>query len=368
MYVYIRGSSYACQFNLRDSRGRLKRITHTLGKTSEITKTEAKRLGEKYRLQLIEDLNPTKKRNMSISALVNEYIHRSSGEYSLHTLTGYEILQKNYIDPTVGNVTLVSLDNIDLQNMISFMKRKGLSTKTMMNAKGLLTASVNYAVQNRYIDNAPLFHVRLPARHLPDIEIVTREQASLLFKYAKQYKIYLPLMTLFYTMMRTGEVCGLQFQDIDLDKGILHIKRNLVYKQKTLQIKLPKNNKVREILIPQGLLELLKKHIENTSHKPEDFLFSSERKGYLYPALFYRDYNRIVEKIKKDTGMQLPKSLHAIRHYMISELIASGVPVEVVSQMAGHTSIVITTRIYTHVKTFMQKPVIDMIDNIAKMD
>jgi len=326
MYIYIKGKSWVCQFSLKDTKGRLCRYHRSLGLVSDTTKTEAKRQAERIRLDIKDNLDPIKKSNISITELINEYINRSEVDYSLHTLAGYKTFLRNYIEPSIGDIPINSFGSMDIDILINYIKKKGLSVKTMTNTKGLLIASLAYAKRQRYIQEIPDTYIRLPVKPVSQIEILTREQAQLVFEYSKNFKSYLPLMTLFYTLARRGEVCGLQYQDIDLNKGILYIRRHLNYLNKTLQVKLPKNNKVREILMPGGLIGLLKEHIENTPHKPTDFLFARNR-GYLYPALLYRDYGRIITKIEKHTGTKIPTSLHAIRHYMISELIAAGIVV-----------------------------------------
>jgi len=175
-----------------------------------------------------------------------------------------------------------------------------------------------------------------------------------------------PLMVLFQTMMRCDELCGLKRADIDLDHNIIYTKRHLNYLNRQVQVKLPKNNELREIMMTDFIKQFLSNYLENKDLKDSDFLFFVSGKNFLLPTILNYDYRKIVKTIKQERNIVLPTSLHAIRHFVISQLIASGVPLEVVSQMAGHSSVNITSKIYTHIKIYTQKQAMNALNSFVK--
>ena len=228
--------------------------------------------------------------------------------------------------------------------MVNDMLEKGLSPRTVRLTKSILTGSLRYALKMEYIKSMPNTDVDIPVHIQREIEILTPEQADLVFQCATQSPGYVPLMVLFQTMMRRGELCGLKRGDIDFVNNVIYVNRHLNYIGGVIQEKLPKNNKQREILMSDFVKDLLIKHINSKKLKDSDWLFTTTYSNFLPPNALARYYRDVVEKIERETNIVLPTSLHAIRHFVISQLISNGVPIEVVSQMAGHTSIAITSR------------------------
>ena len=361
MYVYKRNDRWYCQFTvLNELKKRVKRTCFVC--STNKSKTEAKRLAEQVRLSYEINLNKIEPCNIPVSDVVLEFIERPEADYSITTLHSYRSYFKNHIAHNMYNLTISELKN--MQALINILLKKGLSPKTCRHIRGMLAATIRYAYNMGYIENLPHIDVRIPSKGQKNIHIMSRNQVKLFMAYVDKSKHKTALLTMFYTMARRGEVCGLQYGDIDFDKKILYISRALNKVDGIMQIKPPKNGKKREILMPEELIKILKEYTAMKKWNKEEFLFKSENLDYLSPNALYHALGLIARQIKEDTGEQIPTGLHSIRHLVISELIANGVPVELVSKTAGHSSVAITTQIYTHVKTYMQEPLKETLDKI----
>ncbi len=73
--------------------------------------------------------------------------------------------------------------------------------------------------------------------------------------------------------LRLGEVLGLCWDDVDLDKGTIHVKRTL-WRGKSYQPKTPHSRRI--IKLPVIALDSLKRHAEKYGHPSEEWLFPNK--------------------------------------------------------------------------------------------
>jgi integrase len=163
------------------------------------------------------------------------------------------------------------------------------------------------------------------------------------------------LFTALFVGLRSGELLGLHWSDVDLDGGVLFI-RHSVYKSSTdgYFLTQPKNStSVRALKLPTAVLEMLKRHRlwqseerENlgTAWSENDIIFPNETGGYLNGQFL----NIQLKKITKGHGFPPGLHLHSLRHSCASLLINQGVNATTVAQQLGHASANIMQSIYAH--------------------
>jgi integrase len=147
--------------------------------------------------------------------------------------------------------------------------------------------------------------------------------------------------------MRIGEVLGIKWEDIDLDKGTLMIKRT-IWRGRVLPTKT--NSSRRTIKLSRIALEALHRHkddVDRHSQKGiEDsgWVFPTAKGNPHYAANFYR--HNWKPKLKK-AGLP-PITFHQLRHGAASYLFSQRVPIPVVSKYLGHANPSITLSVYSH--------------------
>ena len=176
--------------------------------------------------------------------------------------------------------------------------------------------------------------------------------------------------TLLFTGMRGGELCGLQWQDIDFDKGIIYIRHTLVYvrtpgqprgksqgkaDRRHFELQSPKTEAgERYVVIPASLLGILKEHRTNcedlkekmgSDWNPDDMVFLT-----IYGNFYAEQYlNTKFKKFAKKIGLPEGLHIHSLRHTTASLLINSDVSPKLVAEQLGHASTSITQDIYSHI-------------------
>lgn len=137
--------------------------------------------------------------------------------------------------------------------------------------------------------------------------------------------------------LRLGEVVALQVQDVDLEGRTLHVQRQ----RQRDEVRAPKFGSERVVALPDALVALLRSHLVNVRH-PDGWLFVGERGPAQDNWAHYR-----FNKARKAAGCS-QVTVHSMRHFYASGLIAAGCDVVTVQRALGHASPSVTLNTYSH--------------------
>lgn len=188
-------------------------------------------------------------------------------------------------------------------------------------------------------------------------------------KYAYYYPLFVFILE---TALRVGEVCGLTWDDVDLEHGFVNITHQLQHnnvgkdacqyqiltpKSKSGVRNVPLSNAARDALMEQmkNQIEMDKKtEIEIDGYK--DFVFSNRQNKPFITQTIGRILNRIVDDynsdIKKFGGTIEPLPHihpHLLRHTSCSRMAEAGVDPRTLQDIMGHASMKMTMELYNHV-------------------
>lgn len=160
--------------------------------------------------------------------------------------------------------------------------------------------------------------------------------------------------TLALAGLRRGEVAGLQWQDVDLDKGQLRVRQQLVVVGHQVEVGEPKTQNSRRAvaLDPTTVAELRSWKAQQaaerlswgSAYQNTGYAFTAEDGSPLHPERITKTFLRLQAKV------DVPRiRLHELRHTSASLLLAAGVAMKTVSSRLGHSSISITADTYSHV-------------------
>ena len=167
------------------------------------------------------------------------------------------------------------------------------------------------------------------------------------------------------TGMRRGELAGLKWQDVDLERGELHVRRSLVRVPTKMGSGYmeaePKTEKSRRsILFPDFALEALKAHQERQQEikrqagslwQEHDYVFCTPLGEHIHPG---HDTLEEFKKLLNRAGLSDVR-FHDLRHGAATILLSMGVHPKVVQELLGHNQISMTMDTYSHVLPTMQK-------------
>ncbi|MBP3856662.1 MAG: site-specific integrase, partial [Ruminiclostridium sp.] len=162
-----------------------------------------------------------------------------------------------------------------------------------------------------------------------------------------------------YTGIRIGELCAMQWKDIDLEKRTLTVKKTIQRiqtpdntKRTKLVITEPKSqSSIRIIPIPECLAEKLGSYVGNE----DDYILSGTSKP-VEPRTMQNRFARILK------NANLPSlHFHSLRHAFATKCIALGFDVKTLSEILGHSSIELTLNRYVHSSMDRKKACMDKL-------
>lgn len=324
------------------------------------------------------------------------------------TIKNYQDIIKNHVKPTLGSYMIKSLTPAILQEFINTRFLNGASKNFLNNIKGLLSGSLKYAVYPcELIRDNPMQYVKLPkyehTKKDDSIKVITKKEfKKILDRFNPETSFYIPIIIGYYTGCRIGEVMGLTWNDIDLDKGIIDINKSIAKKDKLWYFGPTKNkSSIRRISIGETLIEILKKHkkfqIENRLKYGEYFIQQYEkeeidkasgkkiRKIYSLPIstdikvmdqvnmvctkesgemITSESFKYAARVIHYELGIQF--SFHSLRHTHATILIENGANIKDIQKRLGHSKLATTMDTYAHVTEKMKNDTVDIFEKAIK--
>jgi integrase len=270
------------------------------------------------------------------------------------TLERYRELADRQIAPHLGSLKLQKLRPEHIDQWHGTLLRTGLAPRTVGHAHRLLASVLKYAVENGTIARNAAATRKPPVVETVEIAILTANQISeIRAKLAKH--TLLPIVELaLATGMRRGELCGLQWGDVDLDRDTLRVERSVEETRAGLRLKPPKTKRGRRsISLGEGAITALRGHrlqqmqlrlaIGAGAIQPTTPVFSTIEGELLSPDNLSRDWCRV------RTAKKLPPvPFHALRHTHASMLIRAGVDILSISRRLGHSKAAMTLDVYGH--------------------
>jgi len=194
--------------------------------------------------------------------------------------------------------------------------------------------------------------IKPPRIEEKEVEVLEPDQLAALMAGLEGHPLHSIATLAVASGLRRGELCGLQWTDIDFDRGVLRVERSVEETRQGLRVKPPKTRRGRRnVGLPVETTAMLREHYKaqcelrlklGQGGKPV-LVFSDIEGNMLSPDNLSRDWRRVCNARK------LPRiSFHALRHCHASLLLAAGVPVLTVSRRLGHAKASQTLDIYAH--------------------
>ena len=257
---------------------------------------------------------------------------------SLKTLERYRELAEKQIVPHLGALKLQKLRPEHVEQWHGTLLKAGLAPRTVGHAHRLLARVLGYAVENGTLARNVAAIRKPPEVEERELEILTADQiAEVRTKLAGH--TLLPIVELaLATGMRRGELLGLQWGDVDLDRGTLRVERSVEETRAGLRLKPPKTKRGRRnISLGEGAVALLRGHkvkqlelrlaARARQDRPTTLVFSTVEGELLRPRNITKAWSRLAPG----------KSFHSLRHAHASMLIRAGVDILTISRRLGHS-------------------------------
>jgi integrase len=290
-----------------------------------ISKPECKTFGE-----VLAEYNSIKRRNLKPN-----------------TAQSYAEQTRRYVDPSIGYVPMSDITTQMLQRFFNDLEDKGLANGSLLKVKNIISPVFRYALnQLRIINHNPFDSdfIKLggvtSVSHKPFSPEKMKEIMDGTMKLPTELRRMIALMGI--TGMRTGEMLGLRWEDIDLSRTNreIHIQRQASHPDKNLPVIGTPKTKTSIRCVPM-------------TPALEEALSPMEKSGFVVGGdvpLTNRQLALRQKAFMKTFHIEKGYTLYSLRCTRLTELVENNLPIDLVAQLAGHADTKTTRKYYIHIR------------------
>lgn len=297
-----------------------------------------------------------------------EDVHKA--KVRLSTYERYRSILHVHLIPGLGHIKLQKLSTRQVQSFYAGKLKGGLSARRVRSIHAVLHKALDHARRLKFVGENVCDDVELPRVKEREMQVLTPEQAQLLLQLLRKHRLEALLTLALATGMREGEILGLRWRDVDLERGMLQIRCTLLYLAGHGFVENePKTEKSkRQIKLSPFVITALEQHRiaqfelrlkKGPSWRDNGLVFPTSKGTFINPTNLNRQFARLLKK------MGLPHlRFHDLRHSAATLLISMKVDPKTVQELLGHSDINITLRTYAHVLPSMRQEATDKMEGL----
>ena len=321
------------------------------------TKAEA----QVWRTQMEAERNRSGRLVRSSALTLNAHLDQwlaTLHDLSARTRVDYENVTRRYWRPTLGEERLDRLTTPAIRTVLADMSEAGLSPTTLRQAHAVLRIALGAAVDDGLLPQNPALGKRmLPARERREQRVLNGAEVTRLLRETASDPLGALWAVALTTGMRPGELLGLQWPDVSLERRELSVQRTLVRPTNGARwlLEEPKTERSRRAIpLIEATATALQRHRDRQAvdrltagarYATHDFVFADEwgeplRADGVYKYSWLPTLRRL----------GLPRvRLYDCRHSAATMWLEAGLSMRLVMELLGHASMALTSDTYSHV-------------------
>lgn len=314
-----------------------------------------------------EGLAPSRDR-LTVGPYLNDWLADARSTIRPSTYGSYEAIVRVHLVPALGKTRLGALTVADVERLMRARSAAGASPRRVAMVRAVLRLALGRAIKHGLVARNVAALASAPRQERHEIEPLTPDQARILLAAVKGHRLEALVVAALTTGLRLGELLGLVWDDVDLDRGTLTVRNALQRIDGRYQLVPPKSSTSRRtIALPSLATEAFRSHRirqieERLAAGPEwrgewDLVFATGFGSALAGGNQLRAFHGILERAG------LPRRrFHDLRHSAATALLVAGVNPRVVMSILGHSQISLTLNTYSHVLPELQRDAAERMD------
>ena len=313
----------------------------------------------------------------SFGSLLTDWLYFVRPDVKESTYSRYTAMIEKHIRPELGQISLSEMTSEDIDHFSlkklaqgNLKKSGGLSPKTVTGFLSVIRLALDYGAERGYCCPTHIV-IRNPRQNTPKIQILTWEEQKKLevILLKEDTKVSFGIMVSLYLGLRIGEICALRWEDLDMENGILCVRRSIqripvfhsenapgIQAKTKIIIDTPKtNSSSRKIPIPSFMLPAFQSHQTNL-----DFYVLTGSCNYLEPREYYRKYKKVMKKCGLENF-----NYHALRHTFATRCVENDFDLKSLSEILGHSSVSTTLQRYVHPSINLKRQHMNRLEKIS---
>lgn len=307
---------------------------------------------------------------MIMKDFILDFLEKYKVNLSITTYNVYIRTCKKYIIPLLGDIKLSDIRPIHIQNYVDDLVGL-LSPKTIKIHLNILNLAFKRAYRLKLIKENVVQYIEVPKSKKFKNDIYNSEDMRLLLEKCKGTSLELPIVIASGLGLRISEILGLTWNNIDFNDYTITVEKITVRDNGKVILKDPKTeSSVRTITAPKEIIAMLKQLKKDRlaaklkgekSHR--ELIFYDKNLEPIAPDVISKKFRYFLE-----VNNLKHIRFHDLRHSHVTMLIEAKVPIKVISERVGHSSVNTTLNIYSHALKEMDQEASDKISNALFVD
>lgn len=298
---------------------------------------------------------------MTVEEWMTAYLALRSGDLAPRTLEQYTDLATRYIVPALGAIPLEDLRPLAIAQLLAPISAQHPRSAQLVHR--LLSTALRCAVAYGLIAASPAAAVAAPRHRRADPRWLDADTARALLTRTVSSRWHIAWSLALCLGLRRGELAGLKWRDVDLDKRLLTVSQQVQLIGGRIVTGPPKSDAgLRSLPLPASLSAELAmwRRAQRAPIGPECYVLSCHADGGpVTPGAL----NHALARDMQRAGLPAI-NLHGLRHTMATMAVAQGVHLRVLQALLGHANISITADTYSHIVPSALRDAVDAINEI----
>ncbi|MEU7068696.1 tyrosine-type recombinase/integrase [Streptomyces narbonensis] len=286
------------------------------------------------------------------------------------TAAKYEVHIRLYLVPMIGTKRLESLGVADVRRFLVQVEKK-TSAATAKESHRVLRTALTAACREELVTRNVATLVEPPTVAARELSPWSLDETLDFLTAARKDPLYAAFVLAIALGFRRGEVVGLRWENVDLDKREIRVRTQRQRVGGEVYEDDPKGRRRKQTLpLPaicvaplrwQRLKQAAARERAGEKWTETGYVFTTRTGQPIEPRNLYRSFTRVA----KNADLRVVR-LHDARHGTATLLTAAGVPPRVVMEILGHSQIAVTMNVYTHVVQDTQREAVSHIDRLLR--
>ena len=258
-----------------------------------------------------------------------------------NSLNAIKYVLNQHILPVIGGYRLRDISPMQIQAIMASLSKKSnsLQSKVLIHLRSIFKA----AQENGLVAKSPISSMLKPGGRKTAVKTaLTPQESRQLVERVENPRANTFLLIALHTGMRRGEVLGLMWDDIDFETKVIHVRHNAILGkgETSIQDTLKTDAGRRDLPLSEDLEARLTKCRQGSRSK---FVLAMKN-GKPLTQSAYKSMWKLVERELPETHV----TAHVLRHTYITRLFEAGLDIKEIQYLAGHSTVDMTLRVYTH--------------------